>query len=186
MQVKDGFTSFDLCSPNRVRPENDHAFPVEARRQAEDLLVKIRAQYYIQVFSGASHGFGARADISDDAQRALSFFWQRIYSCHFDRLCERGMCPWILALVQQVCGVVALYYSDRHVKYCAFLTNCIICITKDVYHHRIPLIVSVLGKTDGTQDQWAQCRRRTHEASRLAITDVRRELEDRDCLVWPK
>ena len=113
-------------------------------------------------------------------------FWQRIYSCHFDRLCERGMCPWILALVQEVCGVAALYYPDRHMKYCAFLTNCIICITKDVYHHRIPLIVSVLGKTDGTQDQWAQCRRRTHEASRLAMTDVRRELEDRDCLVWPK
>ncbi|KAG8219213.1 Alpha/Beta hydrolase protein [Butyriboletus roseoflavus] len=49
--------------------EIDQAFPVEARRQAEDILVKNKAHYYFQIFSGTTHGFGARGDPADDSQR---------------------------------------------------------------------------------------------------------------------
>ncbi|KAI9566330.1 dienelactone hydrolase [Boletus coccyginus] len=49
--------------------ETDAAFPTEARRQAEDILVREKANYYFQIFSGVSHGFGARGDPADDAQR---------------------------------------------------------------------------------------------------------------------
>ncbi|KAF8555052.1 alpha/beta-hydrolase [Imleria badia] len=49
--------------------DTDAAFPVEARRQAEDILVKNKAHYYFQIFSGVSHGFGTRGDPADDAQR---------------------------------------------------------------------------------------------------------------------
>lgn len=56
------------------RPETDTAFPTEARRQAEDILVKNKMHYYFQIFSGVSHGFGTRGDPADDTQRALSSF----------------------------------------------------------------------------------------------------------------
>ena len=90
--------------------ETDAAFPTEARRQAEDILVKNGAQYYFQIFSGASHGFGARGDPADDAQRASTLFLH-IHPLITSRLllyrlCERGMCARILALVQQVRSVV--------------------------------------------------------------------------------
>ncbi|KAF9235040.1 Alpha/Beta hydrolase protein [Melanogaster broomeanus] len=49
--------------------EIDAAFPAEARRQTEDILVKKKAEYYFQIFSGVSHGFGSRGDPSVDAQR---------------------------------------------------------------------------------------------------------------------
>jgi len=49
--------------------ETDFAFPTEARRQAEDILAKNKAQYYIQIFGGVSHGFGTRADPTNDTQR---------------------------------------------------------------------------------------------------------------------
>jgi dienelactone hydrolase len=49
--------------------ETDAAFPTEARRQAEDILVKNKAHYYFQIFSGVSHGFGTRGDPADGAQR---------------------------------------------------------------------------------------------------------------------
>ncbi|KAH0825944.1 hypothetical protein J3R83DRAFT_7536 [Lanmaoa asiatica] len=66
--------------------EIDHAFPAEARRQAEDILVKNKAHYYFQVFSGASHGFGARGDPADDAQRFAKEECARGFLHWFNRL----------------------------------------------------------------------------------------------------
>ncbi|KAJ7666992.1 Alpha/Beta hydrolase protein [Mycena polygramma] len=42
--------------------ESDFTFPVEFRRRAEDILVEVKAQYQIQVFSGVKHGFAVRGD----------------------------------------------------------------------------------------------------------------------------
>ncbi|KAF5351414.1 hypothetical protein D9758_013509 [Tetrapyrgos nigripes] len=42
--------------------ETDHTFPLESRRRAEDILVEVKAKYYIQVFSGVKHGFAVRGD----------------------------------------------------------------------------------------------------------------------------
>ena len=42
--------------------EDDFTFPHEARRRAEDILVEKKATYFIQVFSGACHGFATRPD----------------------------------------------------------------------------------------------------------------------------
>ncbi|KAK7464208.1 hypothetical protein VKT23_006374 [Stygiomarasmius scandens] len=42
--------------------EIDQAFPLESRRRAEDILVEIKAKYFIQVFSGVKHGFAVRGD----------------------------------------------------------------------------------------------------------------------------
>ncbi|KAL0057822.1 hypothetical protein AAF712_015522 [Marasmius tenuissimus] len=42
--------------------EDDHTFPLASRRRGEDILVEIKANYTIQVFSGVSHGFAARGD----------------------------------------------------------------------------------------------------------------------------
>ncbi|KAF5351446.1 hypothetical protein D9758_013513 [Tetrapyrgos nigripes] len=36
--------------------------PLESRRRAEDILVEVKAKYYIQVFSGVKHGFAVRGD----------------------------------------------------------------------------------------------------------------------------
>ena len=44
--------------------ETDFSFPTEARRKAEDILVKNKKQYFIQVFSGVNHGFAVKGDIS--------------------------------------------------------------------------------------------------------------------------
>ncbi|KAF9225118.1 alpha/beta-hydrolase [Gyrodon lividus] len=49
--------------------ETDAAFPAEARRQTEDILVEKKAHYYFQTFSGVTHGFATRGDPSVDAQR---------------------------------------------------------------------------------------------------------------------
>ena len=59
--------------------ESDFAFPVEARRKAEDILVKNKAHYYFQIFSGVSHGFAARGDPSDDTQRTSTLL-RRIHA----------------------------------------------------------------------------------------------------------
>jgi len=42
--------------------ETDYTFSVESRRRAEDILVKNKATYTIQVFSGVEHGFAVRGD----------------------------------------------------------------------------------------------------------------------------
>jgi len=65
--------------------ETDMAFPTEARRQAEDILVKNEAQYYFQVFSGTTHGFGTRGDLSDDTQRFAKEECARGFLQWFDR-----------------------------------------------------------------------------------------------------
>lgn len=49
--------------------ETDHTFPLESRRRAEDLLVSIKANYHIQVFSGVSHGFAVRGDPEVENER---------------------------------------------------------------------------------------------------------------------
>ena len=37
-------------------------FPKESRRRAEDIMEDVKATYQIQIFSGATHGFGTRGD----------------------------------------------------------------------------------------------------------------------------
>ena len=38
------------------------SFPLEASRRAEDILVRSKPSYYIQVFSEVSHGFAVHRD----------------------------------------------------------------------------------------------------------------------------
>ena len=45
-------------------------FPLEARRRAEDILIRNKSSYYFQVFSGVSHGFAVRGDPNIPDQRA--------------------------------------------------------------------------------------------------------------------
>ncbi|KAI0829107.1 alpha/beta-hydrolase [Trametes gibbosa] len=49
--------------------EIDHTFPLAARRRAEDILVERRATYFIQVFSGVSHGFALRGNMAVPVER---------------------------------------------------------------------------------------------------------------------
>ncbi|KAF5339943.1 hypothetical protein D9758_016765 [Tetrapyrgos nigripes] len=46
----------------RTIKKTDHTFPLESRRRAEDILVEVKAKYYVQVFSGVKHGFAVRGD----------------------------------------------------------------------------------------------------------------------------
>lgn len=52
-----------------ARTEDDFTFPSAARRRAEDIMVEQKATYYIQIFSGAFHGFATRPDPSRRADR---------------------------------------------------------------------------------------------------------------------
>lgn len=47
-----------------VRAETDSIFPAPKRRESEDILVDIKATYQINLFSGVSHGFAVRGDLS--------------------------------------------------------------------------------------------------------------------------
>ncbi|KAI9566326.1 Alpha/Beta hydrolase protein [Boletus coccyginus] len=47
----------------------DLAFPLEARRRAEDILVRNKSSYYFQVFSGVSHGFAVSYDLNVPHER---------------------------------------------------------------------------------------------------------------------
>ncbi|KAI0328449.1 hypothetical protein GY45DRAFT_1254953 [Cubamyces sp. BRFM 1775] len=49
--------------------QDDFTFPSAARRRAEDIMVEQKATYYIQIFSGAFHGFATRPDPSLRAER---------------------------------------------------------------------------------------------------------------------
>ncbi|KAF9457880.1 dienelactone hydrolase family-domain-containing protein [Collybia nuda] len=49
--------------------EVDHTFPLENRRRAEDLLISVKANYHIQVFSGVAHGFAVRGDPAIEQER---------------------------------------------------------------------------------------------------------------------
>ncbi|KAG9310231.1 dienelactone hydrolase [Chiua virens] len=60
---------------NATRPlllscsEVDITFPLEARRRAEDILVRNKSSYCIQVFSGVEHGFATRGNPDVPDQR---------------------------------------------------------------------------------------------------------------------
>lgn len=45
--------------------EVDHIFPAELRRQTEDALLEIKAQYRLTLNHGVEHGFSVRGDITD-------------------------------------------------------------------------------------------------------------------------
>ncbi|CCC71694.1 hypothetical protein NCAS_0I00260 [Naumovozyma castellii] len=45
--------------------ENDTIFPADLRHTTEDTLREIGARYQLDLFSGVSHGFAARGDVSD-------------------------------------------------------------------------------------------------------------------------
>ncbi|KAH7886375.1 dienelactone hydrolase [Phlebopus sp. FC_14] len=64
--------------------ETDPMFSPEVRRRTEDILVEKKATYYFQIFSGVSHGFAVRCDISVEAQR-----WAK-------EECARGTLEWFL------------------------------------------------------------------------------------------
>jgi len=44
--------------------ETDNVFPVDKRQKSEEILIKTGKPYQINLFSGVSHGFAVRADIS--------------------------------------------------------------------------------------------------------------------------
>ncbi|OSD01127.1 alpha/beta-hydrolase [Trametes coccinea BRFM310] len=50
-------------------PEDDFTFPSPARRRAEDIMAAQKSTYYIQIFSGAFHGFATRPDPRLRAER---------------------------------------------------------------------------------------------------------------------
>jgi dienelactone hydrolase len=49
--------------------EVDFSFPPEARRRAEDILVRNKSSYFFQVFSGVAHGFAVRCDLNVPHER---------------------------------------------------------------------------------------------------------------------
>jgi len=50
-------------------PEDDFTFPTEARRRAEDIMVKNKASYYFQIFSGVKHGYAVRGNPEAEHER---------------------------------------------------------------------------------------------------------------------
>jgi dienelactone hydrolase len=64
--------------------ETDHTFPKESRRRAEDILEENKATYYLELFSGVSHGFGTRGDPEVENSR-----WAKERSA-------RGIVEWFL------------------------------------------------------------------------------------------
>jgi len=49
--------------------EDDFLFPLESRRRTEDLLMAIKANYHLQIFSGVSHGFAVRGNPEVENER---------------------------------------------------------------------------------------------------------------------
>jgi dienelactone hydrolase len=47
-----------------VRVETDGQFPVEKRHESEAILKSTKVPYQINLYSGVSHGFALRADLS--------------------------------------------------------------------------------------------------------------------------
>ncbi|TFK21079.1 alpha/beta-hydrolase, partial [Coprinopsis marcescibilis] len=45
--------------------ETDTAFPAQSLRRANDILTEKKGIYHLQIFSGVSHGFATRADLTD-------------------------------------------------------------------------------------------------------------------------
>lgn len=49
--------------------ENDHAFPAEKRRKAQDILQAGGKRYQFQLFQGVSHGFAVRCNLDDPYEK---------------------------------------------------------------------------------------------------------------------
>jgi hypothetical protein len=54
---------------NHFHIEDDHLFPLAPRRRAEDIMVARKCTYYLQVFSGVTHGFAVRGDPGVETER---------------------------------------------------------------------------------------------------------------------
>jgi hypothetical protein len=50
--------------------------PKESRRRAEDTLEEIKATYYLELFSGVSHGFGTRGDPEVENSRMFLYSFE--------------------------------------------------------------------------------------------------------------
>lgn len=70
-QVSSGFEKLaDLRSHHSpVHTENDSLFTPEQRAETEVLLQNTTVPYQVSLYSGTSHGFGVRANVSDFEQR---------------------------------------------------------------------------------------------------------------------
>ncbi|KIW04476.1 uncharacterized protein PV09_04235 [Verruconis gallopava] len=49
--------------------ENDHAFPADKRRRAEDILKDEGKKYHVQLFQGVNHGFAVRCNLDDPYEK---------------------------------------------------------------------------------------------------------------------
>ncbi|KAF5320336.1 hypothetical protein D9611_011262 [Ephemerocybe angulata] len=49
--------------------ESDSSFPLESRRRAEDILAEDHATYHVQIFSGTTHGFAVRGNLTNENER---------------------------------------------------------------------------------------------------------------------
>lgn len=79
--------------------ETDSAFPLDKRRRAEDLLVEGKKVYYIQVFSGVSHGFAVKGNPDIEAERKsnpkiMLRFYAHLSSGFAKEECARGIVSW--------------------------------------------------------------------------------------------
>lgn len=52
--------------------EKDHAFGVESRRTALDILEREQKRYHVQLFQGVGHGFAVKGDPKDPYQSESS------------------------------------------------------------------------------------------------------------------
>lgn len=67
--------------------ENDNIFPDNKRHDSEQILKKLGVPYQINLYSGVSHGFAVRCDLSDRTQRLakesaflLALQWFEVYA----------------------------------------------------------------------------------------------------------
>lgn len=60
-----------MCHVNNMLAvtETDSIFTTQLRHESEDILIKAGQPWQINVFSGVSHGFAIRADLSDKTQK---------------------------------------------------------------------------------------------------------------------
>ena len=72
--------------------ETDLMFPKESRRRAEDILEEAKATYNVQIFSGATHGFGTRGDpnLEDSRMLNLLIIIMSLISILFDTRLGKG------------------------------------------------------------------------------------------------
>lgn len=59
-----------ICGPLSIAAaETDSIFPVDMRYKSEEILKKTALPYQINLFSGVTHGFAVRCDLSDRVQK---------------------------------------------------------------------------------------------------------------------